>query len=260
MALSRLIKEKYDRNRKELVEHGSPMFPIACYLDRLDRQSTPWHWHEEMEIVVVVEGSVTAAIGTERKVLHAGDGYFANAGILHADWNEGDGSCVFHVLVFHPRLVGGSLDSVYWQKYLRPLMQEGALPFYYFQKEEAWDCQTIDRAEQAWQACVKEEPGYEWEVRAALSQFIFLMLDKCHTRPNKNSEKYMRDSIRIKNMLQYIQEHYREELTLEQIAASASVSGSEALRCFRGTIGITPIQYVKRFRVQKAVELLENTD
>lgn len=38
---------------------------------------------------------------------------------------------------------------------------------------------------------------------------------------------------RTKLMLQYIQAHYSEELTLEQIAASAAVSKSMCLRFFR---------------------------
>ena len=42
-------------------------------------------------------------------------------------------------------------------------------------------------------------------------------------------------------------------------AASASVSKSECLRCFRASIGATPIQYLRQFRVQKAAELLVGT-
>ena len=38
------------------------------------------------------------------------------------------------------------------------------------------------------------------------------------------------------------------------------LSESECLRCFRSSIGMPPIQYVKRYRVQKAAELLTSTD
>ena len=60
------------------------------------------------------------------------------------------------------------------------------------------------------------------------------------------------DGARIKAMLQYVQAHYMEELHVEQIAASALIGEGECLRCFRGTIGTTPMQYVKQFRIQKA--------
>ena len=50
-----------------------------------------------------------------------------------------------------------------------------------------------------------------------------------------------------------------EELTVERIAASVALSESACLRSFRQMLGITPIQYVKQFRVEKAAELLRST-
>ena len=38
------------------------------------------------------------------------------------------------------------------------------------------------------------------------------------------------------------------------------VSPSEGLRCFHNTIGQTPIQYTKYYRVQRAAEALLSTD
>ena len=44
------------------------------------------------------------------------------------------------------------------------------------------------------------------------------------------------------------------------IAASASVSASECLRCFHSIIHCTPIQYLRRYRIQRSAELLRQTD
>ena len=44
-----------------------------------------------------------------------------------------------------------------------------------------------------------------------------------------------------------------------RIAASVALSESACLRSFRQMLGITPIQYVKQFRVEKAAELLRST-
>ena len=61
-------------------------------------------------------------------------------------------------------------------------------------------------------------------------------------------------------MLQYIQDHCEEEITVSGIAKSAAVSTSECLRCFHSTIGATPIQYVLQYRIQMAAGLLTETD
>ena len=49
------------------------------------------------------------------------------------------------------------------------------------------------------------------------------------------------------------------DLTVEQIAASASISPSECLRCFHDMIGTTPNQYLRDQRAQRAAELLCGT-
>lgn len=64
----------------------------------------------------------------------------------------------------------------------------------------------------------------------------------------------------MKRMLQYIQEHYTEEIFLSQIAESAHIGESECLRCFQSMIGCSPLQYVKQLRLQKAAELLLSTN
>jgi len=65
---------------------------------------------------------------------------------------------------------------------------------------------------------------------------------------------------RIQTMLEYIHQHYYEKLTLEQIAASAIISGRECLRCFQSCIHKTPFEYLLDYRVQVAERLLRTTD
>ena len=62
-----------------------------------------------------------------------------------------------------------------------------------------------------------------------------------------------------KRQLQFIQEHYAEDISVEQVASSASISPSECLRCFHDMIGTTPNQYLRDQRAQRAAELLCGT-
>ena len=41
---------------RELVQHGSALFPIACYAEDLSSYSVAWHWHEEFEYVLCTKG------------------------------------------------------------------------------------------------------------------------------------------------------------------------------------------------------------
>lgn len=102
--------------------------------------------------------------------------------------------------------------------------------------------------------------GETFRIRAALSELVFQLVTHLPVEPRTPSAKAVRDEERMKGMMLFIQAHYGEELTVAQIAASISVSESECLRCFRSTIGTTPIQYLRQLRVQKAAELLADSD
>lgn len=240
----------------ELNQHGTGLFPIACYHDDLLREPVPWHWHPEMEVGVVTEGSAVVAAGEERFIAREGEGFFVNAGVLHAMWNHDPSSCRFHSAVFHPRLVGGSTDSIFWQNYIQPLITDEMRRSIHFTPSVPWQKQALDAIALAWENCVEEPPGYDLQVRGALSQVAFLLSRNRSAPAGPPSGRALRDEERIKRMLRFIQENYSLEIRTADIAGSAMVSESECLRCFRKTIGMPPVQYLKHFRIQKACELL----
>lgn len=258
MTLSACV-EGVDNTGREMTEHGKPPFPLACYHDNLVEAAVPWHWHEELEGAIVTEGEIEVAVDCERYRIGTGDGFFINSGALHGCWNAGAPSCRLHSQVFHPRLVGGSMDSVYWNKYITPLTKSAAWKGLHLRREIGWHREILDSLERSWQSTVHETPGFEFAVRGELSRVVFRLWEHMGSGSGSPSAKALRDSSRIKQMLEYIHAHYFEEINLGQIAGSALVSESECLRCFRGTIGKTPIQYVKAYRLQRAAELLKNT-
>lgn len=260
MALSSCKPVVTDRQGREAIEHGTPLFPVACYHDNISEADVPWHWHDELEIMVVETGTARVSVNGTDRIVAQGEGVFINTGALHGAWPEGGEPCRLRSMVFHPRLVGGGVDSIFWQKYLGPLLSDPCRSFVHFADTKGWERDASQAIGEAWQICVDEGAGFEFEVRERLSRLIFLLFQNCPVIEKKPSEKVLRDGKRIKAMLQYIQEHHAEGLTLAKIAQSAAVSKNECLRCFQHMIGRTPIQYVKQVRIQKAMEMLSATD
>lgn len=249
-----------DHTGYELVTHGDSLFSVAIYDDDVTTNPVAWHWHDEFEILRVYQGTAVVNCGSEEYIVSEGQGVFTNAGVLHADGNYFSQCCRFHSIVFHPRLVGGSMDSIFWQNYLQPVISNSALQGTFLSPEVPWQKDILDAIELAWKAMAEGTAGYEFEVRSQLSRIIFLLKEHACTLPEQHSGKNLREAARIKEMLQYIHTHYAEEIRTEDIAQSASVSVSECLRCFKNTIHTTPIQYTIEYRLQKASELLKNTD
>ena len=248
-----------DQSGRELLEHGTTAFPIACYEDDFRIMDVPWHWHEEWEAVRITQGSCLVAAGNQKAMLRAGEGFFIHSGVLHGCWDTEGTGCRFHSLVFHPRLVGGNRDSVFHQQFVQPLLDHSALEIILLKPDIPWQSQALEAIEAAWQHCTKEENGFPFLVRHALSTLVFLL--HTHHAPAVCSVRgrSSRNAERIKIMLSWIHSHYDTELSTTDIAACASVSESECLRCFRATIGTTPIQYLKQYRIQQAARLLAET-
>ena len=52
MAIQECI-QNIDSTGQELSQHGSSVFPVACYHDDLKQANVAWHWHEELEALAV---------------------------------------------------------------------------------------------------------------------------------------------------------------------------------------------------------------
>lgn len=258
MALSP-CNTKTNQLGRELVDHGTGLFPVACYHDNLIEADVPWHWHDEWEFIIVSKGTAIISAENIKYQVKQGEGFFINTGILHSAKPANNDICLFHSIVFHPRLVGGSIDSIFWHKYVNPLLINTSLKYIYLDGSENWHKKIIQVVESAWQNCVNEPFGYEFKVRASLSELIASLINYHPIVSHKPSEKAIRTNERIKIMLQYIQENYYEQITIPILASQAMISESECLRCFKNTIGTPPIQYLKQFRIQKAAELLTLT-
>lgn len=245
MAIS-LCETSTDSNGRELLEHGTREFPVACYHDDLTEMDVPWHWHEELEVAVVTEGQAEFAVSGRCVILQTGEGCFLNQNVLHGAWKTCQDTCRLHSIVFHPRLIGAP-DSVFWRKWIQPVLEDRHLIL------ERLTSDAVDCLEAAWYACEEERPCYELEVRHALSQLIAAL------GPSEQGQKghwNVQNVERMKLMLSFIQYHLSEPLTVGQIAEAASISESECIRCFKKAIFDTPIHYLRKLRIQRAAELI----
>ena len=57
-----------------------------------------------------------------------------------------------------------------------------------------------------------------------------------------------------------MQENYKKKITLQDIAQHINLSQSECSRFFKKVTGETLFKYLLKFRIEKSIELLKNTD
>ncbi len=244
---------------RELAQHGNVSFPIACYRDDLYREIVPWHWHEEFEYAIALPGASTFIVENVSVPLRPGDGIFINSQVLHAVDPPGIDGVGLHSAVFHPRLVGGNQETVFWETLVRPLLTDSALRYIVLKPEIPWQAQILEHFHGAWNAMEQEVDDYHNLIRFHLSAALHLLVKNSPMVSQSLSEQERIDAARVRGMLEYIQAHYTEELTMKEISQSISTSNSVCLRCFHQLLGTTPIQYLKNYRLERAAHLLKNT-
>ncbi|MEW9049992.1 MAG: AraC family transcriptional regulator [Neobacillus sp.] len=67
-------------------------------------------------------------------------------------------------------------------------------------------------------------------------------------------------SLQITKALSFIQTHYHEPITLDEIAAVSGFSRYYFIKQFQQQLNMTPVQYLTKIRIQKAAELLRLTN
>ena len=248
-----------DEHSQELTEHGSALFPIACYEDDLSEGPVPWRWHPELELALVAEGCAVVGADAQRCTLQPGDGCFINANAIHGAWRADGGPCVIHSIVFHPKLVGGAQESIFW-RYLHPLMEHPDLRFVPLFSGQEEDLPLLDCIRETWLCCASEPYGYEFSVRSRLSELVLHLNRRLKGNTAPMQAFNPSNEARVKAILDYIRTHLTEEITIAALSRAASVSQSECIRCFKAVTGTTPLRYVNQLRLQRAAELLTTTE
>lgn len=246
-----------DENERQLERHGLTAFPTAFYHRNLISNTVVWHWHDELELNLTLSGTMVVGAGGSAVTLSAGDGCFIKAGVLHNVWKADHAACEYRTVVFHPRLIG-SMDSIFWCNYIRPLGEPDFPQMISFFKQDNSDFLTF--FSHLWQTQEDRKAGYENDVRYLLTKFVARLSHMPVEKEQQPSRREVRDMERMKDMLSFIEARCAEDLTLEQIAKSACVSETECMRCFKRNVGVSPIRFLKERRIQNAAGLLRSTE
>lgn len=248
-----------DRTRRELRPHGTLEFPCAAYSSRYpnrEHMEIPWHWHEELEVIYVVEGTLQLQVPGQVCHIQKGESIFINSSILHQ--GVAAPSCEIKSLVFHPNLIAGSNDSVFSQRYLSPLMQFPLLDALHCTEQYHWQQHITQCIIDAFEAVASNPLGYEFTVREKLSRICLILYSQYESDILENQLIPSQDHLRIRCMLDFMHHHYGDNLTLLQIASSVGIGERECLRCFKRMIQISPMQYLLKYRITQSASMLLN--
>ncbi len=252
-----------DHQLREKMAHDASAFPISYFQDELallPNQAGPLHWHPEFEIATAASGVLEYQVGQERIMLEPGDSILVGGNMLHSIRQlSGDVPDPMPNIVFFGSLIAPETSTIYAQ-YIQPIIDAHALPYVVFRHDNS-DYVPVNGLIREIYRLLREQPRcYEMAVQRHLSSiFEYLMLHFDDLPRTVATRVQLNTQVRVQQMLAFINDHYAEKVTLGDIAGAASISWSEAGRCFQAYMGCSPVDALIRHRLQMAHGMLHDT-
>ena len=250
--------EFYNGTKEELLHGFEKDFPYIASRAELDKYIecyVPWHWHRTVELFYVESGSIEYDTPKGKMLFPAGSGGMVNSNVLHMTKAISQREKNVQLLhIFDVSLLAGEQGSRIEQKYITPVItavQIEIIPLFPGNREDERILKLlIDSFRLS-----SEEFGYEIKLREALAQ-IWLMLFELSSSMREKKDGYSKSNDKIKLMMIYIHEHYREKISIADLAAAAYLSERECYRVFHDCLHMTPVEYITSYRLQVACQML----
>lgn len=248
-----------DSNLKELNSYGTLDFPLACYEDDMQKMNVPVHYHEEFEFIIATKGIVKVLVNGCQFELKKGDFLFINSGCLHAVETVTDRESLLRSLTVLAKFIGGTSENIIYKKIIAPFFVKGAPSYVLLNQNDLWQKEMKELLLKSWKAVQCESYDFENEARYFISKAMRIFSD--HISDFK--ELYSQNSEivkRIKFSIAYMQEHFSENINIQDLLDLTYCSESVFLRNFKKLTGTTPLKFLISFRLQKASQMLLATE
>jgi len=250
-------KIETDDNLMETALHGSEAYPFRYYHENLalfDFNCVDWHWHTELEFVYIESGNVSFDVGESRFTLTAGQGIMINSKILHRLQSESN--AIIPNFLFKPTFIAPA-DSLIYKKYVNPILNS-SFDYITFCKDTSWQNNVLEIMKKII-SLQNTDCNREISTSMLLQQLWILLLENLSIKSSDDRSTVI-SRTRLQIMMQYIHNHYSENISLEDIANSAALGKSSALHLFQENIKETPVNYLINYRLKQAALLLVDTE
>jgi AraC-like DNA-binding protein len=242
---------------KYLVELP-PDFPIRLYYyDFSLPHATIPNYHDFLEIVYILDGSGTFTIGQRQYPAGPRDIFVINSGVFHLLESEREQLDLI-TIYFMPELVYQPATSAMNLEYLLLFLNYSQAFSPKIGATPEQSAEILVHIEAIARELGSEGAFYRIAVKNHLCEILLALNRASGLSGADGGELHMRlrDIKRLKPVFEFIREHFSQKITLASLAKASGMSVTHLCRYFKKVTGKTLTDYVKRYRVDKAKELL----
>ena len=265
-------------DRSEKVRYSYTDIPIGFFTGRHSayaNSSMPAHWHEDIELLMPYEGEVIYNINGKLVKVCAGEGILINSRRIHSSVTEDLRDCYYNLLIFHPMLLCVSKEVE--QQLVQPIIGS-SFDYIHLQKGTPWHDNIFN-----WFSQIRDRLIMRYSDEALKDLHVSPVIRQKHLdkaskiaviglvniiwseiaaniTPDEVPHAECSQLSSMKAMIAYIDAHYAEKITLEDIAAAGFVSKRTCGNMFERFLFTPPIKYLNEYRLKKSIELLRGTE
>lgn len=256
-----MMKIELMQDLSEIIHYERAKVPLyirtadlAVYPD----MSAPCHWHEDIEWIHILEGTMRYDINGKRLLLKEGDSLMVNTRQMHFGYSNKRQDCHFACILFHPSLFWN--NQALLKKYVAPVLKNCDLEYLHFSSGQKTGQEVSEFLMQIIRLKEASADGYELEAIALMNTLWCRLYQKGELRPGPEGQEINEDLKTQKDMVSFLYQNYPEKITLDEIAAAGNVSRSKCCRIFKHYLQQSPIDFLNAYRLKVSCHLLDTTD
>ncbi len=233
-------------------------FEFDCVEYTVDETDVDLHWHNYYQIALCTGGSGEFVFENKTYPYEKGDIFIVDNMEKHGAFAHPGTKASFTFLIFYPQFIVHTADQKFDYEYL--------LPFLY--NPEAF-CNKIDgstnlgkKLNDLLSDIIQENrvkrPGYRHLISAKLRVVLAELIG--HYGLGEAEHAVMDRFMKLRPVIEYMELHYAENITLEQAAGMVYLSPSRFRHLFREIMHIGFKEYLIGLRYQAAKKLLAGSD
>lgn len=251
---------------REQREYGDSLYPVKAYRFQHDllQKAIPqlcvsYHWHPELEIILVEKGKLQVYIESEEYAVSEGELLFINSSLLHSMYAVPHQYTQYTALVFDLGILTFQMYDYVQSHQISPLLS-GKLKFPVFLSSATPCLEEIRCHFQKIIAAYEQQTDfYQFETKMELYAILLTMFRQhLFIRESDRSSALSNEQIsQLKGILSYIAEHYQEKIMLEDIANTFHLSPKYFSRYFKRQFGQSFTEFLNAYRIEQSLKLLE---
>ena len=250
-----------DSARRELEKHGTETFPMTVNHDDLwsfEGKNVPIHWHNDLEINLIREGEAVFQVYQKSYRVRTGEGFLLNRNVPHSCSSPGNEHVRYSTILVRPDFLYGDFGSDVERKCFQPFLQNSAIPCIHLTGFDENGKEILQKLNQVEEAFDRKRFCYELKIMGLLCEAFAMILYGHRQELTKFVPANLQELERLEKMLNYLNMHFTEVISLQDLADQVHLSREVCCRFFKKMTGKTITGYLEEYRANKSFSLVQS--